>query len=285
MLLGAGSCAGIAACKVQCLRRALAGRSRRSNATKVACSSVVSSLPLYRCGGTQHPRRTSRSNLHPGRYRSLVRKWPVRLISLSSGRDSLQPPHTPRIRRVLAFVHLHDARYRTDHSHSLVHTILAVLIGRIHSLASHRDELLDVKREQLRPEARHLRERLLHQNPPPPSSRTYLRVRRIQAETRRPLSWTATVTRSRTRDRWRMKLPYLPTDLHLTRAQHHSLEQLVDNGKEAMHLMTRTIVGRAASPDSASSSSTCEPGNKSAVCAKPTDGGSTQTLPIVLGAV
>ena len=82
-----------------------------------------------------------------------------------------------------------------------------------------------------------------------------------------------------------MKLPSLPSDLHLTRAQHHTLEQFVDNGKEAMHLMTRTLVGRAAAPDSAVSTSTCQPGDKSAICAKPTDGGNTQTLPIVLGAV
>ncbi|KAK3632384.1 hypothetical protein LTR56_016398 [Elasticomyces elasticus] len=82
-----------------------------------------------------------------------------------------------------------------------------------------------------------------------------------------------------------MKLPYLPHDLHLTRPQHHALESIVDSGKEAMHIVTRTLVGRTAVADSASSSSTCEAGNKSAVCAKPTDGGSSQTLPIVLGAV
>ncbi|KAK3647897.1 hypothetical protein LTR56_007871 [Elasticomyces elasticus] len=84
-----------------------------------------------------------------------------------------------------------------------------------------------------------------------------------------------------------MKLPYLSNGkLHLTRPQHHALESIVDSGKEAMHLVTRTLVGRtAAAADSASSSSTCEAGNKSAVCAKPTDGGSSQTLPIVLGAV
>lgn len=83
-----------------------------------------------------------------------------------------------------------------------------------------------------------------------------------------------------------MKLPSLPhSKLHLTRPQYHSLEKLVDDGKDMMHLATRTLVGRAASPDSGSASSTCKPGNNAAICAKPADSSDTQTLPIVLGAV
>ncbi|TKA42447.1 hypothetical protein B0A54_06897 [Friedmanniomyces endolithicus] len=83
-----------------------------------------------------------------------------------------------------------------------------------------------------------------------------------------------------------MKLPYLPhTDLHIARPHHHTLDALVDNGKKAMHLMSKTLVERATTSSSAASSSTCEPGNTAAICAKPTDGMNTQTLPIVLGAV
>ncbi|KAK3115713.1 hypothetical protein LTR53_004677 [Teratosphaeriaceae sp. CCFEE 6253] len=78
-----------------------------------------------------------------------------------------------------------------------------------------------------------------------------------------------------------MKLP----SLRLTRAPHHSLDDSFGSGVEAMRVVARTIVGRAASADSAASSSTCLPGDKSAICAKPTSSGSTQTLPIVLGAV
>ena len=80
-----------------------------------------------------------------------------------------------------------------------------------------------------------------------------------------------------------MKLP-THISLHLTEAQHNTLESVVENGKEAMHLMTRTLVGRQSSTtDSSSSSSTCKSGNNSGVCEKPT-GDSSQTLPIVLGA-
>ena len=83
-----------------------------------------------------------------------------------------------------------------------------------------------------------------------------------------------------------MKLPYLPrSDLHIARPQHRTLDALVDNGKKAMHLMSKTLVERATTSSSAASSSTCEPGNTAARCAKPTDGMNTQTLPIVLGAV
>ncbi|KAK1087156.1 hypothetical protein LTR48_002868 [Friedmanniomyces endolithicus] len=83
-----------------------------------------------------------------------------------------------------------------------------------------------------------------------------------------------------------MKLPYLPrSDLHIARPQHRTLDALVDNGKKAMHLMSKTLVERATTSSSAASSSTCEPGNTAAICAKPTDGMNTQTLPIVLGAV
>lgn len=84
-----------------------------------------------------------------------------------------------------------------------------------------------------------------------------------------------------------MRIPSLPgSGLHLTRRQHESLDQLLDNGKEAVRSVTRTLVQRAPqSSDASGSSSTCEPGNTSSICQKPTDSGSTQTLPIVLGAV
>ncbi|KAK5134250.1 hypothetical protein LTR08_006793 [Meristemomyces frigidus] len=73
--------------------------------------------------------------------------------------------------------------------------------------------------------------------------------------------------------------------LHLSKAQHNRLGSIVDHGTEAMHLVTRTLVGRASSTDSSSSSSTCKAGNNSAVCEKPTTAGSGQTLPIVLSTV
>ncbi|KAK3673808.1 hypothetical protein LTR78_006363 [Recurvomyces mirabilis] len=84
-----------------------------------------------------------------------------------------------------------------------------------------------------------------------------------------------------------MRIPSLPgSGLDLTRQQHESLDQLFDNGKGAVRLVTRTLVQRASqSSDASGSSSTCGPGNTSSICAKPTDSGSTQTLPIVLGAV
>lgn len=81
-----------------------------------------------------------------------------------------------------------------------------------------------------------------------------------------------------------MKLPTHMT-LHLSKAQHHSLERVVDHGKEAMHMMTRTLVGRSSSTDSSSSSSTCKSGDDSGTCQKPTTAGSGSTLPIVLASV
>ncbi|KAK5127566.1 hypothetical protein LTR85_006906 [Meristemomyces frigidus] len=77
-----------------------------------------------------------------------------------------------------------------------------------------------------------------------------------------------------------MKLPTHITQ-HLTEGQHNSLRSVVENGREAMHMATRTLVGRSSTTSSASES-TCTSGDNSSACAKPT---SSQTLPIVLGAV
>lgn len=83
-----------------------------------------------------------------------------------------------------------------------------------------------------------------------------------------------------------MKLPS-HVHLHLSKQQHNELDSVVDNGRHAMHLMTRTLLERASSSDddsSPSSSTSCKPDDTRPVCQKPT-GASQQTLPIVLGVV
>lgn len=83
-----------------------------------------------------------------------------------------------------------------------------------------------------------------------------------------------------------MKLPS-HVKLHLTKHPQGSLDRVVENGKEAMHLMTRTVMERSPASDedsSSSSASSCGSGDDRAVCQKPT-GTSSQTLPIVLGVV
>lgn len=80
-----------------------------------------------------------------------------------------------------------------------------------------------------------------------------------------------------------MKLPSIRRnvlDLNLKKHQHHTFEQYDAATQPSVTEMNPTIVQR-----DSSSSSTCQPGNNSPICAKPTDSGDTQTLPIVLGAV
>lgn len=83
-----------------------------------------------------------------------------------------------------------------------------------------------------------------------------------------------------------MKLPS-HIKLHLSKQQHNSLVGVVEDGKEAVHMVTRTLLQRATSTDDDSSSSatrSCGADDNSGVCQKPT-GASQQTLPIVLGVV
>ncbi|KAK4541272.1 hypothetical protein LTR36_008188 [Oleoguttula mirabilis] len=77
-----------------------------------------------------------------------------------------------------------------------------------------------------------------------------------------------------------MKLPTHIT-LHLTDTHHNALRSVVESGKEAMHVATRTLVGRSSTTSSASVS-TCTSGDKSSICQKPQ---SPETLAIVLAAV
>ncbi|KAI7635186.1 hypothetical protein KC343_g1993 [Hortaea werneckii] len=83
-----------------------------------------------------------------------------------------------------------------------------------------------------------------------------------------------------------MKLPS-HVKLHLTKHPQGSLDRVVENGREAMHLMTRAVMERSPASDDDSGSldkSSCGSGDDRAVCEKPT-GASSQTLPIVLGVV